>query len=140
MIHHPTRTRGLATVSAIMLMAVVGAAVTTMSWHFHADVTRTKALRAEAQLQQLLHGASAHALHLASVTPDPQTLELSSIEMPSIHSIHHASAHFTIHRQGDELTIEIHARFQTLARRQTLKLTRQNDQWSLASLTMHDRQ
>lgn len=135
MMHPQSSARGMATMSAIMLMAVVGTAVTTMSWHFHADVTRTKALRAQAQVQQLLHAATAHAMALAASAPLTEPAGPAAMPLPASLATAQAFANVTMAQQGDELMLRIQARVGSHASEQMLSFIQQDGRWQLKGMT-----
>ena len=131
----PNHQRGLATISAIMLMAVVATAVTTMSWQFHADAKRTKTLRQETQLQHLIHAGMVHAMQLIANEPDIEPVESIAIPLPASLSGSDAGVSLALSRSGDDMKAQLNARLHQRTQSQTLHFSRTNDRWQLVSIT-----
>ena len=116
--------RGFATFTATAMIVLLGMALVAITGVFTADVRRTKMLRSQAQLRQLL---------LAGAALAPPHLDAGQTEIPMPSALHgDASLALTVEPNGnDRRTVHVVARMEERQAEQTLTFQRRGLEWEL---------
>lgn len=116
--------RGVASITAIVMIGLVGVALAGAAAMFSAQSKRTRDEATEAQLRQLLTAGAIAAVDAIDVKLPP---ELSN-----------DGAKLTIQRktEGDLATVEMSASLRGREMRQTLRLTRSSEKWNITDAVL----
>lgn len=126
-----SRRRGIAAVTAIVLLGLVAVALLAVSTAVVADGRRTRAATADAQLRQLLIAAAADAAARSRSWPDRVEPQDWSVALPPALSGDGTSVKVSAAPSGEGVAVRVEA--QHLGRRagQTLQFRRAGGRWQL---------
>ena len=131
--HRIGSTRGFATLMAIILIGMVAVALTVMTALFTQQARRTRIVRTDAQLRQLLLAGGA-SVEERSLTWQADVAEQQwSVALPAnpISDGAALSIHLAPTDRGAEATVE--AKLGGRTARQTLSLTRTESKWQVSA-------
>ena len=124
-----TPRRGFASIFAISLIILVGAALVVLSAYFAMDASRTRAGQQEAQLRQLLTAGAVAAVARAD-DPRETKLQLPTELGDAKVSIRPVSG------SGEERSVVVVAKVGAREMSQVLKLHRGQDRWNVTAATL----
>jgi len=128
MILRRTKTSGFATVTAIVLLGLVGSMLAAMAMMFAADARRTRSAAAEAQLRQFLLAGAADVQQ--RINKGQTTFDLK-VPAPAEGEMHLSAA-----AEGDGVRAVAHVTLGPRRAEQTLRFTRAGDTWKLAAVEL----
>jgi len=137
---HPIR-RGLATMSAIMLIGFVGVALMAMTAHFGAEMHRTRHAVRDAQIRQWLTFATVEVtgrLNAGAMGRENQVIPLPTPNNAT--SIAGKVAVTLIQQTDRRMKVRIEARSETRAGSQVVTWIKQDNAWRVESARLNQRQ
>ena len=137
---HPIR-RGLATMSALMLIGFVGVAVMTMTAHFGAENRRTRHTVRDAQIRQWLTFATVEVTGRLNAGSIDSKNKAISLPLPTNATAIAGNVAATMIQQTDKLaTIRIEARSESRHGSQVVQWIKQDNIWRVESAQLDQRQ
>ena len=128
------RRRGFATVTAIVIMGLVGATATAMVTMISADYHRTRRLADEAQMRQMFLAGNAQVLDQAQNWNQQPPTEKTLLALPDVLRADEASLVINIAPQGnDAVQVTMTARIAKHQSREDLTLKRSDGKWRIDS-------
>lgn len=132
----PVRRAGFATIAAILTITVVAAAVMAMTHQFRIDNNRTRSVRDESQLRQLLHAGVVEALAKwrTRVDNEKPPQDAIQLELPAHVVTRNASVAIKMQRVQDDLVLEVTAVLDGETTRQTVRFELNDGEPTLKSV------
>ena len=126
--------RAFVVLTALILMALVGVAITAMSADFSADARRTWDQISDAQLEQLLFAGAAEAPSHLTDKP-PVSGESWEVGLPQILAIRGATLRTNVGsvQESGPVSLVIHATLDNRSAEQTLQFRNDAGTWKLVS-------
>ena len=128
------RRGGFATVTAIVIMGLVGATATAMVTMISADYQRTRRLADEAQMRQMFLAGNAQVLDQSQNWNQQPPTEKTLLPLPDVLRADEASLVINIAPQGnDAVQVKMTARIAKHQSREELTLKRGDGKWKIDS-------
>ena len=125
------RKRGVAALTAILLLALVAATLATVATFFITENRRTRAQATEAQLRQLLTAAATVAKdRLNNATADGEYV----IALPAELDADGVKLTITLQRDNEYASAYVHAKLQERSSEQTLRFERRGGKWQITDV------
>jgi hypothetical protein len=128
--HH----RGFTTVTAVLIMGLVGAVATAMVTMVSADLRRTRGLAEEAQMREMFLAANAQVIEQSQNWAQPPAAAKTSLPLPDSLRAQEASLEMNINPDsGGLVLVTLTARIAKHASRQELTMKRAGEKWQIAA-------
>ena len=126
--------RGFATLLAILLMMLVGTAMTVIGIMFAADARRTRSSGEEAQMRQLLTAGAVVAMHQLQASETPTTQP--ALALPDELSSTGAKLNVQLKRDGDHADATVRAQVNRRTMEQVVRFERRDGKWTPTSASL----
>lgn len=139
--HRQARRGGIAVLAAVMMIAVVGAALTTAAIMLRSQVQRTRSLAAEAQRRQMLTAGVILAADRAARWPGELSADAEPMDimLPAALSDRGGSLTMQVVPDGRlAAQVRLRATLGGRASSQTLRFVRAEDRWGLVAAVLSE--
>ena len=133
-----SRSRGFATLMAIILIGMVGVALAVMSALFAHEAKRTRQTRGEAQLRQMLLAGAASVDERLSSWQAEVPEQKWAVALPKGLADDGAAVSVQVSQQGLTLKVAIEGQLEGRNGQQTLTVVRADGRWRIAAARLGD--